>query len=62
MGGFNRDIGVGIAIALRSQNYAKLHSRQNKRRVIKYKVNGAVLIASSAAGFRASRRLIQAML
>jgi hypothetical protein len=56
MGGFNRDIGVGIMRSLRWQNYA-----QPLKQKAGYKVNGSLLIAFFSLGFRVSRPLIQAM-
>jgi hypothetical protein len=60
MGGFNRDIGVGIAIALDGKIMQKLRQPLNRRRVIKLAV--LCLLHFFSLGFRASRRLIQAML
>jgi hypothetical protein len=50
------NIRVRTAIALRSQNYAKLRSLKQKAG---YKANGTLLIAIFALGFRVSRAPIQ---
>jgi hypothetical protein len=62
MGGFNRDIGVGIAIALDGKIMQKLRLRRqplNRRRVIKPTALCLLQFSLWALGFRASRRLIQ---
>ena len=60
MGGFNRDIGVGIAFVRPA--VAKLcEAPQPLKLKAGYKANGTLLIAIFALGFRASRPLIQAM-
>jgi hypothetical protein len=64
MGGFNRDIGVGIAIALDGKFMQELRQPLNRRRVIKLAVLCLLQFSTKnpPLGFRASRRLIQAML
>ena len=60
MGGCNSDIDRRHSIAIACPFVSRSNPADMKRRVIKLTAQ-VVLIASSAAGFRASRPLIQAM-